>query len=577
MMKNRLIHESQHAVSELEISATIESYLNQSFINTQYYLDASSSQALVNDYQDSLITAGNTKRNVRIALQGLNLNLKKIDQLSPSQKGHGYLSPSVQKSYQQTKTELKKRIATYNSLIEQLLNYRSDHFLQAKKLLNVTVEPFYNKKLIPLVQKFRNQIQKNQKSGIARLNHKFYTYGNALFIAFFLAFVLSLLIEYLLYKSITNQVDRLAKTADEIGRGNLDERFEVQTDDEIGQLGESLNRMAQNLNRITFSKEYVDDILSSMRDALIVTDIKGVITKVNSATLNLLDYDEEELTGQSMSSILVDDNNEKLFSTEDGSSIENYETLYQTKNGERVPMSVSKSAIHHKGGLVQGSVFVASDITERKKSERVIKESLREKEVLLSEIHHRVKNNLAVISGLLQMQRWETDQQAARDVLQDSQLRVKSIALVHEKLYQTENLSDIAFDKYIKDLIESINKAFIDSEKQIVFNLDIEPIKFSINQAITCSLLLNELVVNVHKHAFKHQSEGHVDITLKKKDELLTLIVKDNGQGLPKEDKESKSLGMSLIHTLVEQLNGEMKSYNDDGAVFEINFKREEV
>jgi two-component sensor histidine kinase len=202
----------------------------------------------------------------------------------------------------------------------------------------------------------------------------------------------------------------------------------------------------------------------------------------------------------------------------------------------------------------------------------MIRKSLKEKEVLLAEIHHRVKNNLAVISGLLQMQRWQTDQQSARDVLQDSQLRVKSIALVHEKLYQSENLSDIAFDQYVNDLIKGINQTFSNAEKDITFDIDIEPITFSLGKAISCSLLLNELIVNAHKHAFKGLKQGKVTVRLWKEGQQGFLIVRDNGLGLPPDNKK-KSLGMTLVNTLAEQLNGEIEAYNEGGAVFSVTFK----
>jgi PAS domain S-box-containing protein len=485
-----------------------------------------------------------------------------------------YISLGEDKMGRPLIAQLKENISSYNSLVKQLLNYDKKNFSDAKKLLNVTIVPYYNSTLLPLVKSFRNQIRADQEQQVAFLNHQLDIYGHILAIVTLVAFVFSLLLAYLLYKSITNPLYLLAKGAEEIGQGNLEERIEINGNDEIGMLGRSFNRMAENLSKITFSKEYVDDIIESMGDALIVTDEQAAITRVNSTTLNLLGYRPKELNNQPVNIIFGEDNAE-LLSTESYATFKNYETQFKQRNGEIFPVSLSKAMIHNNDGTVQGLVFVASDISERRESERMIKKSLAEKEVLLAEIHHRVKNNLAVISGLLQMQQWQTEQQSARDVLQDSQLRVKSIALIHEKLYQTENLADIAFDQYVNDLIKEINQTFSNAEKNIIFDIDVEPITFSLDQAITCSLLLNELVVNAHKHAFKELKQGKVTVKLWKEGQQGVLIVKDNGQGLPL-NNEKKTLGMTLISTLVKQLEGELEAYNEDGAVFKISFELEQ-
>ncbi len=572
-IKNKVIEKNQKAIEELEISDTISSYLNQSFINMQYYLNGSHAFGLKQAFQDSLVHTRNARRNVQIALQGLNINLHKITHLLQRTKYIDYTSLETGDRNKSQLAALKKDILTYNSLIKELFSYDKKRLGDAKKMLNVTVEPYYNNTLLPLFRSFRNQVRTSQQQQIALLNHQLNRYSHILAIVTLLAFIFLVLLAYLLYKSITDPIYLLARGAEEIGQGNLKERIEISSNDEIGMLGNAFNHMAENLSKITFSKEYVDDIIESMRDALIVTDEQAAVTKVNSATLKLLGYRPEELISHSVHIIFEEDHTE-LISTEGLSTFENYETQFKKKDGEAFPVSLSKAMIHNNDGTVQGLVFVASDITARRKSEQMIKKSLKEKEVLLAEIHHRVKNNLAVISGLLQMQQWQTDQQSARDVLQDSQLRVKSIALVHEKLYQSENLSDIAFDHYVNDLIKEINQTFSHAEKDITFDIDVEPITFSLDQAITCSLLLNELVVNAHKHAFKGLKQGKVTVKLWQEGHQGILIVKDNGVGLPPDNKK-KSLGMTLINTLAGQLNGEIETYNEDGAVFRITFKIE--
>ncbi len=222
---------------------------------------------------------------------------------------------------------------------------------------------------------------------------------------------------------------------------------------------------------------------------------------------------------------------------------------------------------------------MASDITKRKEAEEQITKSLKEKEILLSEIHHRVKNNLAVISGLLQMQIWETQDTTAETALKDSQLRVQSIALVHEKLYQSENLSYIQFDYYIRDLLQAISSTYMDTHVSVSIKTDLDDIVLNINQAIPCSLLLNELIVNAYKHAFDNGAGGNIYVKTHKNEDTIHLYVKDDGVGLPQDFEldDANSLGMTLINTLTQQLNGEISMKNENGAIFEVNFEAEEV
>ena len=311
-----------------------------------------------------------------------------------------------------------------------------------------------------------------------------------------------------------------------------------------------------------------------------MTDDEGNIKKVNGAALLMLGYSEEELLGSSLELVFAEQVDSGLSSVEVRDIYENYETRFRNSEGDTFPVSLSRTLMLNPDGSVKGLVCVASDITERKQAEQQIKKSLKEKEILLAEIHHRVKNNLAVITSLLQMQIWETEHEAAETALRDSQLRVQSIALVHEKLYQSENLSYIEFDKYIRDLLQAISSTYMDLHSDISISTDLEKVILNINQAIPCSLLLNELIVNAYKHAFGKNYEGTVNVDLVQQDEMVKLSVRDNGSGIPDNftfNGNGQSLGMSLIDTLVEQLQGDIKAYNNGGAVFEIHFKREEA
>lgn len=205
---------------------------------------------------------------------------------------------------------------------------------------------------------------------------------------------------------------------------------------------------------------------------------------------------------------------------------------------------------------------------------RDLREALREKEVLVKEVHHRVKNNLAVISGLLQMQEWESEDPATRDVLKDSQMRIQSISLVHEKLYRSDNMAQVNFREYAGELLSAIASTYGHRRDQVELRTDIADIPLSVNLAIPTSLIMNELVTNAYKHGFREGGSGHISVCVETDGSHLKLEVRDSGAGLPDDFCEGSrnSLGMSLVSTLIRQLSGEMDSFNDGGAVFRITY-----
>ncbi|MFO7800522.1 histidine kinase dimerization/phosphoacceptor domain -containing protein [Rhodohalobacter sp.] len=186
--------------------------------------------------------------------------------------------------------------------------------------------------------------------------------------------------------------------------------------------------------------------------------------------------------------------------------------------------------------------------------------SLDQKEVLLKEIHHRVKNSLSIVSGLLQMQSISTENEEANRILQTSQTRIQSIALIHDKLYKTDSLSDIKLDVYLKDLIESVHNTFTELNNRVSLQFEMDSIEIDSKSVIYCGLLVNELVVNSFKHAFKHRNDGELAVKLKKDGKNIILTVSDNGPGLPEKfnPENQDGLGSMLINTFAAHLEAEM-------------------
>ncbi len=244
--------------------------------------------------------------------------------------------------------------------------------------------------------------------------------------------------------------------------------------------------------------------------------------------------------------------------------------------------------------LADGSILwygFNTDITERKQAEELIRASLKEKEVLLQEIHHRVKNNLQIISGLLTLQADQASGKSLDEIFRESQDRIRSIALIHEKLYRSHNLAEIAFDEYLRTLTESLFTTYAIAADRITMLYEMEPILFTIEKAIPLGLIVNELITNALKHAFPDNRQGKIRIALHQHEDpkscvqktdsgtlyrVLTceLIIADDGIGLPSGQlpEQQKSLGMNLVSMLARQLQAELKIKTGPGTEFRLVF-----
>lgn len=245
------------------------------------------------------------------------------------------------------------------------------------------------------------------------------------------------------------------------------------------------------------------------------------------------------------------------------------EIEYYHKDGSIVWMENSIKAMRDPTGAIDGIYGVSRDITERKRSEEQIKASLKEKEILLREIHHRVKNNLAVISSLLSMQANIVSDQQVHTALQESQSRVNAMALIHETLHQSESLALVDLENYVKDLVGNIVNTFEGISGRINFEIEVSDVKLEVNQAVPCGLIINELATNAIKHAFIDGQNGVVRINAKYiEDNKIELMVSDNGIGFSEglDWIKSKSLGLRLISLLADQLHGTLDIKNLHGA-----------
>ncbi|MCX6567104.1 MAG: ATP-binding protein, partial [Candidatus Aminicenantes bacterium] len=221
-----------------------------------------------------------------------------------------------------------------------------------------------------------------------------------------------------------------------------------------------------------------------------------------------------------------------------------------------------------------------TDITDRRKGEEVIQASLQEKEVMLREIHHRVKNNMQVISSLFNLQAGNTHNRECRKILKEAQTRIRAMSLAHEKLYHSRDLSKIDLASYIQSLAIHLFNVYVIDPDRIRLETDFGEVSLDINSAVPCGLILNELISNSLKHAFPEGRKGLIRIGMKRgPDSMIVLRVADDGIGFPKnlDFHQAESFGLQIVTLLVGQLDGTIELDRKKGAAFTIVFREQEI
>ncbi len=337
---------------------------------------------------------------------------------------------------------------------------------------------------------------------------------------------------------------------------------------------------------------YHQGLIEASLDPLVTIGENGKITDVNSATETITGYSRNELIGTDFSDYFTEpkkarEGYQRVFND---SIVKNYELEIKHKDGHIIPVSYNASVYKNENDEVIGVFAAARDITEIKKAEKNIKNSLKEKEVLLREIHHRVKNNLQIISSLLSLQSSYINDNEALDVFKESQNRVKSMAMIHEMLYKSDSLIKINFGHYINELTNNLVYNYKISPNIVQIEQNIDNIYFDVNTSIPCGLIVNELVSNSLKHAFprfktsellrnsfniSQFDQGKINIELKADDDNYIITIADNGIGFPDniDFRKTDSLGLELVNNLVEQLDGSIELDKTGGTKFTINFK----
>jgi two-component sensor histidine kinase len=258
------------------------------------------------------------------------------------------------------------------------------------------------------------------------------------------------------------------------------------------------------------------------------------------------------------------------------------EIIIERPDGERLTVLAYANPVHDESGILLGAVNVLVDISDHKRTEMALRESearvkaaLREKEVLLKEIHHRVKNNLQIISSLLDLQADALADPQLRGIFEESHQRIQAMALIHESLYQSRDLVHLSASDYLNRLSMQLCQAYDTLAARLTLTLKLEPIELEVNQAIPCGLILNELLSNIFKHAFPDDRAGAIDIALREEPAgHCQLLVDDTGIGFPAgvDFRATESLGLQLVCLLTEQLDGTITLGNRGGTHWTLTF-----
>ena len=386
---------------------------------------------------------------------------------------------------------------------------------------------------------------------------------------------------YLLVQTITRPIKRIVKTANNIAAGDLDTPVDTEASGgEIGELSAAIKQMVGYM--VTNLKEgmnFNDSIVKGIADPMLVVGRDGRITFFNEVASALTGYRAGEALGQDYAQLLQAPEDGGIRSSIGSQkAVRGFEDVIQLKNGSRATVRGSSAPLKDASGEVIGAIVLLHDMTREKEADEKIKAQLREKEVLLKEIHHRVKNNLQIISSLLSLQSMYIKDKQALGMFKESQNRVKSMALIHEKLYQSKDIARIDFAEYIRNLVGNLIRSYNASPAMVRLNIDADNVSLGIDTAIPCGLIINELVTNSLKYAFPDGRKGEIRVGLRSGIDgdpgKYRLVVADNGVGLPESIEVGKTgtLGMQLVSTLIEQLNGTVVVGREGGTEFVITF-----
>ncbi len=331
------------------------------------------------------------------------------------------------------------------------------------------------------------------------------------------------------------------------------------------------------MRRLRESEERYRILIDKSADGIMLMDKRGIILFVSASAESIIGYAPQELIGTSIFSILHP-SEAKQYTYRFGRLTVEFERSQQLfgrfrhKNGAWVYIEGMVTNLFNTPSV---NAFVANfrDVSARILAEDRLLRSLKEKEILLKEVHHRVKNNMQVISSLLNLQSSSLKDAASVALFRESQQRVRSMSLVHEILYQSQDLASVNFGAYVKQLVDSLHRSFGARAAGVSISVKVGALSLEMDEAIPCGLIINELVSNALKYAFPKKRTGTITVSMKQlRSSVVRLTVSDNGAGMNAQRRTADSLGLKLVHALTEQLHGTITIDTASGTAVTIEF-----
>ncbi|HDQ14062.1 MAG TPA: response regulator [Sediminispirochaeta sp.] len=328
---------------------------------------------------------------------------------------------------------------------------------------------------------------------------------------------------------------------------------------------------------LLFSRHHMETMLSGISDGFVELSENHQVIFVNDAAARIFEMSREELLTSDFPALFPAETSQKI--------ADSLQRLGEGKIelGRGAPVYYGERQLNLRINPVRykeyrSLIVLIQDITEQVRAERIIRDDLKEKETLLREVHHRVKNNLNVVASLLSLQtNFLEDPQAGKHLI-ESKNRVESMALIHEKLYNTEDLSGVFLDSYLKDLITHLLNSYGHQSDSIETTIDIPEVHLDLSLAVPLGLIINELLTNSLEHGLTEQGDGQIEIRLESDDHegRYRLLIRDNGPGIPDDldPEESDTLGLLLVSSLAQQIHGSFELKNDRGALALIEFQK---
>ena len=403
--------------------------------------------------------------------------------------------------------------------------------------------------------------------------------------------VLVALFSYILGGYLTRQLAGLTAASNQISQGNLGYQLDVKGSDELAQTALAFNAMSKQVaeayGQVSKREAFWQQVINSTHDAIIVIDKQGIVLSYNSGAELMLGYEADEVVNKNISMLVPEPHRQShdsylqhyLETGEKGVIGKSRDFIINRKDGSELPINLRVTEMNTGSDPV--FIGVIHDLSDRVEYELQLKRSLSEKETLLKEIHHRVKNNLMVVSSILEMQEDDDEHSKINRILKVSQDRIRSMSLIHEKLYQSETLNRIDFASYLDELVDRLVSAYRVETADIKVIKEIAPVYLNVETATPLGLIVNELISNSLKYA--SDEAGNVEIQVlceHSKDGILTLCVSDNGPGLPEgfNFEQTETLGVQLVSLLSGQLDAKIQLDQNNGtriclSLHELNYQ----